>query len=102
VLTLRFGFRCLEHTSDAINAVTFMSFLRELYEVSTRIECMTGMTKHWFKWDTVNSPNIIRLEPVGPLDKQFIDKCKGLAEPLVRNFFFHKYFKHCTYDSVGH
>ncbi|XP_006460551.1 hypothetical protein AGABI2DRAFT_117493 [Agaricus bisporus var. bisporus H97] len=33
-------------------------------------------------WDKDSSPNIVRVEPAGDLDKLFIDKCEGLAEPL--------------------
>jgi hypothetical protein len=38
MLTLRFDFRCLAHTSDKLIAAAFMSFLCELHKVSALIE----------------------------------------------------------------
>jgi hypothetical protein len=83
VLILRFDFRCLAHTSDAISAWFFRPFLCALYDVSALIESMMQRTNHLFQSDKCNSPNIVRVEAAGPLDKQFIDKSEGLAEPWV-------------------
>ncbi|KAF7771656.1 hypothetical protein Agabi119p4_5967 [Agaricus bisporus var. burnettii] len=58
-----FDFRCLAHYND-ITLGDFVSFLRIVY-------LQRG-----------DSPDIIRIEPINLLDKQFIDKCEGLAEPL--------------------
>jgi hypothetical protein len=41
------------------------------------------MTEDPFKLGKVDSPNIVRVKPAGPLDEQFIDKCQGLAKPWV-------------------
>jgi hypothetical protein len=83
VLKLRFDFRCLAHTSDNIHPWGFKRFLHTLHDVSVLIDSMMRRTKHLFELDKCNSPNIVRVEPAGPLDKQFIDKCEGLAEPWV-------------------
>jgi hypothetical protein len=83
MLILRFDFRCLAYTSDVIYASTLRSFLCSLYDVSALFESMMRRIKRLFKLDKCNSPNIVRVEPAGPLDKQFIDKCEGLAEPWV-------------------
>ncbi|XP_006459566.1 hypothetical protein AGABI2DRAFT_142061 [Agaricus bisporus var. bisporus H97] len=58
-----FDFRCLAHCNN-ITLGDFVPFLRILY-------LQRG-----------ESPDIIRIEPINLLDKQFIDKCEGLAEPL--------------------
>ncbi|XP_006459559.1 hypothetical protein AGABI2DRAFT_116521 [Agaricus bisporus var. bisporus H97] len=60
----RFDFRCLAHTCDRIDLSDFMKFLGMLY------------------LKRVDSSDIVRIEPVSFLDRQFIDKCEGLAEPL--------------------
>ncbi|XP_006459587.1 hypothetical protein AGABI2DRAFT_116548 [Agaricus bisporus var. bisporus H97] len=59
-----FDFRCLAHVCDKIMLNDFMKILRMLY------------------LEKVNEPNIVRVRPVNLLDRQFIDKCDGLAEPL--------------------
>ncbi|KAF7777882.1 hypothetical protein Agabi119p4_3954 [Agaricus bisporus var. burnettii] len=59
-----FDFRCLAYTCDTISLLDFMRFFRILY------------------LETVNEPNIVRVRPVSLLDRQFIDKCEGLAEPV--------------------
>ncbi|KAF7771792.1 hypothetical protein Agabi119p4_6103 [Agaricus bisporus var. burnettii] len=60
----RFDFRCLASTCDKIGLGRFVYFLKWLYS------------------ERVNLPNIVRTEPVGILDRRFMDKCGGLAEPL--------------------
>ncbi|KAF7777879.1 hypothetical protein Agabi119p4_3951 [Agaricus bisporus var. burnettii] len=59
-----FDFRCLAYTCDRIDFIDFMRFFRILY------------------LETVNEPNIVRVRPVNLLDRQFINKCDGLAEPV--------------------
>ncbi|XP_006458707.1 hypothetical protein AGABI2DRAFT_176946 [Agaricus bisporus var. bisporus H97] len=59
-----FDFRCLAHTCDKLGLIDFMEFFRILY------------------LEKVNEPNIVRVRPVSLLDRQFIDKCEGLAEPV--------------------
>jgi hypothetical protein len=48
------------------------------------------MTDKASKRDKFSSTNIVRTEPVDLLDRQFIDKCEGIAEPWVRRFFYNK------------
>ncbi|KAF7777696.1 hypothetical protein Agabi119p4_3768 [Agaricus bisporus var. burnettii] len=59
-----FDFRCLAHTCDKIGLIDYMRFFRILY------------------LEKVNEPNIVRVRPVSLIDRQFINKCDGLAEPV--------------------
>ncbi|KAF7783305.1 hypothetical protein Agabi119p4_2681 [Agaricus bisporus var. burnettii] len=67
-LLRHFDFGYLSHYSSRSSRIHWFKFLSILQELHA--------------WDKVSSPNIVRVEPAGDLDKLFIDKCEGLAEPL--------------------
>ncbi|XP_006459598.1 hypothetical protein AGABI2DRAFT_116558 [Agaricus bisporus var. bisporus H97] len=63
-LSLRhFDFCCFAHACNHLSLGRFMKFLRRLY------------------LEKVYLPSIVRVQPVSLLDRQFISKCEGLAEP---------------------
>ncbi|KAF7771697.1 hypothetical protein Agabi119p4_6008 [Agaricus bisporus var. burnettii] len=64
-LLRRFNFRCLAYSQSKFHRPDLFNFVKKLYAL-----------------DKNNSPNIVRVVPTGPLDRQFIEKCEGIAEPL--------------------
>ncbi|KAF7771816.1 hypothetical protein Agabi119p4_6127 [Agaricus bisporus var. burnettii] len=67
-LLRRFDFRFLAHSQGNLNWNILIVFAKELYA--------------WDKKYSNHSPNIVRAKPAGRLDRQLIEKCEGLAEPL--------------------